>query len=215
MNDSYAKPFRQAIAVTGGIGSGKSRVARWLAGECNFSLFDADEEVRLLLDPGEQGWSHLRAWLSPDYFGDDDCLLKAKLRRAIFDDDTLRHLVEQDLHPLVLSNIQAKMAGSARPCLVEVPLLFEAQWQTYFDGVLVVYAPEAVCLDRVIARDGISEDQAMSAIRAQMPIIQKARLADYIVDNSGDWASTQQQLEETKSMLSHKYPEKKLDSHGG
>lgn len=215
MNALPVQPFRQAIAVTGGIGSGKSRVSRWLSQECNFTLYDADDEVRSLLDPGEQGWRHLRAWLSPDYFGADGRLLKAKLRQAIFVDDDFRHLVEHDLHPLVLANLQTKIVGSERPCLVEIPLLYEVQWQNYFDRVLVVYAAEPICRDRVMARDGISEAQAMAAIRAQMPIIQKARLADYTVDNSGSWSGTLEQLARIKKMFGHKYLEKKLDRYDG
>lgn len=209
------EPFLQAIAVTGGIGSGKSRVSQWLARECNFSLYDADDEVRNLLKPGEEGWCHLRAWLDLDYFGADGSLLKAKLRQAMFADDALRHLVEYDLHPLVLASLKSKITKSERPCLVEIPLLYEVHWQEYFDGVLVVYATEAICCDRVMARDGSSTDQAMAAIRAQMPVVQKARMADYTVDNSGSWSSTLEQLEKIKKKLRQKYLEKKLDSYDG
>ena len=213
MNARQVKPFRQAIAVTGGIGSGKSRVTRWLAQECNFSRYDADDEVRTLLNPGAPGWCRMRTWLSPDYFGADGSLLKAKLRQAIFVDDALRHLVEHDIHPLVLANLLAKAKKSERPCLIEIPLLYEAQWQNYFGGVVVVHAAESICRERVMARDGVSADQAMAVIRAQMPTNQKARRADYLVDNSGDWSGTLQQLEEIKKTLSCKYLEKKLDSY--
>lgn len=215
MNTQPKRSFFQAIAVTGGIGSGKSRVSRWLAQECNFPRYDADEEVKSLLNIGELGWSRLRVWLSPEYFGVDGGLLKAKLRQAIFVDAALRHLVEQEIHPLVLANLEAKIMGGRRPCLVEVPLLYEAQWQDYFDGVLVVYAAESICRDRLMTRDGILEDQALAAIRAQMPTSQKARLANYTVDNSGEWSATLPQLEEIKKMLGQKYLEKKLDSQVG
>lgn len=204
--------FQQAIAVTGGIGSGKSRVSRWLAEACNLPLYDADEEVKQLLRSGEQGWRCLRSRLSPEYFGDDGSLLKAKLRRAIFEDDALRHLVEHELHPLVLDNLLHKISLRCEACLVEVPLLYEAQWQRYFASVLVVYADEAVCRERVMARDGVSEDQVMAAIRAQMPLVQKRSLADYTIDNSGSWLATLKQLEQIKKMLGEKGMEKKLDS---
>ena len=186
------------MAVTGGIGSGKSRVAQWLAAACDLPLYDADEEVRSLLRLGEPGWQCLRARLDSDYFGLDGSLLKAKLRQALFADEIMRRAVEHDIHPLVLGNLQAKISGLKTPCLVEVPLLYEAGWQGYFALVLMVYADEPTCRQRVMARDRISEDQAMAAIRAQMPIIKKAHLADYTVDNSGTWAATVHQLEEIK-----------------
>ncbi len=213
MKEEVARRFQQAIAVTGGIGSGKSRVARWLAQGCDFPLYDADAEVRSLLNPGEPGWQRLRAWLGQDYFGDDGSLFKVKLRQAIFADEAMRLAVEHDLHPLVLSNLQTKISGVKGPCLVEVPLLYEAQWQDYFDSVLVVYAAEEICCERLMARDGVLEDQAKAAIFAQMPIVQKARLAEYVVDNSGAWTDTLLKLEEIKKVWSCKYGEKKLDSH--
>ena len=209
------QPFRQTIAVTGGIGSGKSLVSRWLATECNFPRYDADKEVSVLLNPGEKGWNRLRIWLSPEYFDVDGRLLKGKLRQAIFIDEALRHMLEHDLHPLVLAKLQAKISGGEQPCLVEVPLLYEVQWQNYFDCVIVVYAEELVCRDRVMSRDGMSEQQAMAAIRAQMPIGQKSLLADYIVDNNRSWPDTLLQLEELKKKLPHKYLKKKIDSHVG
>ena len=198
MKEEEVRPFPRAMAVTGGIGSGKSRVALWLAEACALPLYDADGEVRSLLRPGEPGWQRLRTRLGPEYFGVDGDLLKAKLRQALFADEVMRRAVEHDLHPLVLSNLRAKISGLKTPCLVEVPLLYEAGWQGYFARVLVVCADEPTCRQRVMTRDGISEEQAMAAIRAQMPIMRKAPLADYAVDNSGAWASTVHQLEEIK-----------------
>lgn len=209
MKEDLSGPLRRALAVTGGIGSGKSRVARWLARECGFSLFDADDEVRLLLNTGAPGWQLLRAWLSPDYFGDEGSLLKAKLRQAIFADEAMRQAVERDIHPLVLATLQVKVAGSTTMSLVEVPLLYEAGWQNYFVAVLVVSADESVCRARVMARDGIDELQALAAIRAQMPIAHKLHLADYAVDNNGAWSSTLQHLEEIKNMWRCQYGGKK------
>lgn len=185
---------REVIAVTGGIGSGKSRVARWLAAECAFALYDADAEVRSLLVPGAAGWQRLRTWLHPDFFAADGGLLKRRLRQAIFNDAALRQGMEHDLHPLVLANLQAKLAGREGPCLVEVPLLYEVGWQGHFDGVLVVYAPDTLCGERVTLRDQVPAAEAQAALRVQMPIQEKVARADYTVDNSGNWTDTLRQL---------------------
>ncbi len=201
MTEEDVRPFPQAVAVTGGIGSGKSRVARWLAEACALPLYDADAEVRSLLIPGEPGWQRLRVRLGSEYFGADGTLLKAKLRQALFADVALRRAVEQDIHPLVLAGLKAKISGLKTPCLVEVPLLYEAKWQDYFSVVLVVYADDSTCLARVMNRDGISADEARAAIQAQMPIMQKAYLADYAVDNNGVWSDTLRQLEKIKKAL--------------
>lgn len=199
-----------AIAVTGGIASGKSRVVDWLAQGGDFLSYDADAEVGSLLMVGGQGWCRLRSWLSSAYFADDGTLLKQRLRRAIFDDALLRRRVEADLHPLVLSNLQAMMVGSACPCLVEVPLLYEVGWQVYFDAVLVVYASESIASARLMARDGVSADQARAALQAQLPIQDKVGMADYVVDNSRGWSETLSQLGEIKKKLSSLVQEKSL-----
>ena len=199
-----------AIAVTGGIASGKSRVVSWLAQGGAFSHYDADEEVRCLLEPGGQGLRRLRSWLAADYFADDGTLLKPRLRRAIFDDPWLRGRVEGDLHPLVLANLQAKIAASGCPCLVEVPLLYEVGWQAYFDAVLVVYASDLIANARLMARDGVSADQAQAALQAQLPISEKVGKADYVVDNSRGWPETQAQLVEIKKKLMSFSQEKSL-----
>jgi len=213
MQVKSVSPWPGAIAVTGGIASGKSRVARWLAQEYGLPLYDADAEVRALLIHGAPGWQRLRVWLDQGYFGDDGSLLKGKLRQAIFADEALRLAVERDIHPLVLINLQTKISEGRRPCIVEVPLLYEAQWQGHFDSVVVVYADESICCQRLMARDGLLEDQAMAAIRAQMPLVQKARWADYVVDNSGSWPETMAKIADIKMLWCHNYGEKKLDSH--
>lgn len=198
MNVAVSGLVREVVAVTGGIGSGKSRVARWLADACRFPLYDADGEVRTLLVPGAAGWERLRTWLSPDYFAPDGGLRKGRLRQAIFNDAALRQAVEHDLHPLVLANLQAKLARRQGPCLVEVPLLYEVGWQGQFDGVLVVYAPDTLCGERVALRDQVSTVEAQAVIRVQMPIQEKVAKADYLVDNSGTWTETLRQLAEIK-----------------
>lgn len=199
--------------MTGGIGAGKSQVAHWLARECACALFDADAEVRALLVPGESGWQALRNFLPPLFFTADGLLRKDKLRQSIFADEALRRAVEQAIHPLVLASLQTKVSTAGGRCLVEVPLLFEVEWQEYFAGVLVVYAEESICRDRVMSRDGIRAEQAMAIIRAQMPMREKARLADYRVDNSGAWPETVRQLEKIKKKWLSQYGEKKLDRH--
>lgn len=189
------RPPHRAIAVTGGLGTGKSRVARWLAQKCHYPLYDADSEVKSLLFPGEAGWQRLRACLSVDYFAPDGVLLKGKLRQAIFSDTALRQEVERALHPLVLARLQEKMALCHGSCLVEVPLLYEVGWQGYFDTVLVVFAQDEICSRRVSQRDHVSVEEAIAAIGVQMPILEKVALADYTVDNSGAWSDTLLQLE--------------------
>lgn len=202
----------QAMAITGCIGSGKSKVAQWLGQEWALPVFDSDEEVRSLLTPGQRGWVRLREILGSVFFDADSRVNKLKLRQAIFADHTLRQTIEGTLHPLVLANLKEKTFQFTLPCLVEVPLLYEVSWQFYFSRTLVVYADTATCLKRVMARDGVTEAQASSALRSQLPIQEKIALADFAIDNSGAWEDTLHQLKTIKKIGIFSLGEKKLDT---
>jgi dephospho-CoA kinase len=78
--------------------------------------------------------------------------------------------------------------------IVEVPLLFEAGWQEEFDIIVVVSARPEQCLERLMQRDQVSEAEAAAALAAQWPLAEKVARARYVIDNSGDWAATQQLL---------------------
>jgi len=204
----------RAIAVTGSMGSGKSAVAGWLAQSWALPVYDADAEVKSLLTPGQQGWQRLRAILPPVFFDDESRLLKSKLRQAIFSDSALRRMVEQALHPLVLANLVQKTAGFTCPCLVEVPLLFEANWQSYFRAVVVVHADVKTCVKRITTRDGVTEAQALAALSAQMPIQDKIALADFCIDNGGTWSDTLAQIKGIKITGDPSFEKKTLDTLG-
>ena len=182
------------IALTGGIGSGKSSVAAWLRDNADFAYISADAVVAALLEVGSEGWQRLHTVLRADFFSATGQINKAELRAAIFRDPGLRTAVEEVIHPLVLEKIKAKVAalqaqGRAR-CLVEVPLLYEAGWQRYFNKVIMVYATDDVCAARLQGRDGVGVEEALAAINVQMPLKEKMFLADYTIDNSGQWSAT-------------------------
>ena len=182
------------IALTGGIGSGKSSVASWLRDNAGFVYISADAVVASLLEVDSEGWQQLRVVLKPEFFLAAGQIDKAGLRAAIFRDAGLRSTVEQVIHPLVFQKIREEVAelgsqGETR-CLVEVPLLYEVGWQQYFNKVIVVYAENAVCASRLQGRDGVGVEDALAAVDMQMPLKEKILLADYKIDNSGQWSAT-------------------------
>ncbi len=183
------------IGITGGIGSGKSRVCQYLAELSGWPLLDLDQICRQLLLPQAPGWQALRALLPAAFFTVNGELNRPKLREAIFADAALRQQVDSLLHPLAKQEMTAQAARLNAPLvLAEIPLLFEAGWQDSVSQIVVVYADEAVRLRRIMERDQVSEEQAKWAITAQMPLEDKARLADHCVDNSADWENTCGQL---------------------
>lgn len=185
----------EIIGITGGIGSGKSRVCAYLAELGGWPLLDADQICRQLLIPQAAGWTALRTLLPADFFTAAGELNRPKLREAIFADSGLRRQVDNLLHPLAKQEMLLQAAQQTAPLvLAEIPLLFEAGWQDSVSLTVLVYATEAVRLQRIMERDQVTEEQAWQAIAAQMQIEEKKQLADYLVDNSGDWQKTCAQL---------------------
>lgn len=185
------------ICITGGIGSGKSRVCKSLAGLLSASVVSADALCRDLLVVNGRGWREVRNFLGDEFFFSNGEIDRPRLRKALFSDPKLRKRLDDALHPLVRGELLLA-AGVAheqqRVLLSEVPLLFERGWQGDFDWTVLVFADEETCVRRVMLRDLVSEGDARLALAAQMPLQDKIRLADSVIDNSFSFAETLQQL---------------------
>lgn len=207
------------IGLTGGIASGKSRVAEILAGKLNCALIDADEICRRLLEPHAEGWQAFSSTFGVQYFDEDGAINRPLLRNELFTDEKFRQKVNNVIHPLVKKAIKVQMdhiveSEANSRVLVEVPLLYEVQWENLFDTVIVVYADHETCLNRLVERDGIKRSEAIKELESQMDLAEKVIMADYVVDNSGMLSDTYNQVGRLAELLKNngKEEEKKLDS---
>jgi len=183
------------VGLTGGIGSGKSSVARFWQERFGLVCIDADGICRQLLKPEASGWLAVVAAFGETFLAPDRTIDRPRLRAAIFGDSALRRQLDALLHPLVRKEVRRQIhQASGVRCLVEVPLLYEAGWQDEFDVVVVVYAPSGRCRQRLMARDRVSAEAADLALAAQLPLAEKALLAAHVIDNSGPWQDTCLQL---------------------
>ena len=189
------------IGITGGIGSGKSRVARYWSMAFRLKLLNLDGLCRQLLLKEKPGWLAIKNELGDKrFFTDTGELDRKNLRRAIFVDSALRDRVDRRLHPLV----KAKMADICRQndkgndnstlWVVEIPLLFEAGWQDEVETVIVVYADISTRISRIMDRDGVSEEEAFMAVSSQKTLEEKAEQADFVIENDDTWLSTCRQV---------------------
>lgn len=193
------------IGLTGGAGSGKSSVASFWGERNNIDVMDADEVCRLLLVPESKGWTSLKHILSEQYFQPDKTINRPLLRETIFAEDKLRARIDNAIHPLVhqeiFSTIKLLEEKGHKDFLVEVPLLFEAGWEEDFDKIIVVFAEQEKCMQRLLKRDNITKNQAEKMLRSQMPLDEKKLRADHVVDNSGPWSDTCAQLIHLEDLL--------------
>lgn len=195
------------VAITGGLGTGKSTVAKILASTLETTLIDTDQLCRLQMLPGTEGYEEFRRVFGQKYLQDNGTVDRVLLRRAVFEDNALREELESILHPIVRRQVAILCkAGSAESIVsvVEVPLLYEVGWQNEFDVCIVVYVPEDICVQRVKLRDTMTAEEIMLIIHSQIPINKKLDYADFIVDNSGIFVGTVQQTYWLAKMLTRK-----------
>lgn len=185
------------IAVTGGLGSGKSTVSKVLANAISADLLDTDELCREQMRPGMPGFVRCCQVFGTRYLQSDGSLDRQLLRQAVFTDNQVKKDLEKILHPLVRQQVAACTAHCAdhgRDLVVEVPLLFEVGWQNDFDVTVAVYVADELCRQRVAARDGLTAVEIGRVLAAQMPIADKIAAAHFVIDNSGTMVSTIQQI---------------------
>jgi dephospho-CoA kinase len=198
-------PRRPVIGITGGMGSGKSAVGRYLHQRFGGTFIDADAVCRELLERGAPGWEAFRETFGAEYLNADLSINRALLRRVVFSEKEARRRLESLLHPLAKEEIARRVgadSGSGR-FLIEVPLLFEAGWDREADRIVLVYADPESCRERLARRDLVSAGQAAAAIATQWPLAAKALLADHVIDNSGSWAATCLQVLHLGELLRH------------
>lgn len=191
------------IGLTGGVGSGKSTVARMFR-ELGASIVDADEATHAVYEPGTPGFNAI-----VDAFGDgyvrDGRIDRARLGDRVFKSRPDREILNAIVHPLVRQWMADKTAEAvergAEVVIQDVPLLFENGLQGLFSATVLVYAPPATQLERLLAQRGVDRERALAIIAAQMPIDDKRTLADYVIDNTGARQDTKRQVEEVWASL--------------
>jgi dephospho-CoA kinase len=180
------------VGLTGGIASGKSTLAAALR-ELGAAVIDADALARDAVRRGSPALARIANEFGPGVLGPDGELDRKAMGARVFADPAARERLEAIVHPAVRAGVAAETARLAADghalALYDVPLLFERGLDREVDGVVVVYAPPEVQLARLQARDGMTVAEARARLEAQMPIDEKARRADVVVDNSGDLAS--------------------------
>ena len=194
------------VGLSGGIGTGKSTVARYLAG-LGATVIDADSIVRELQAPGAPLLDEIADAFGAEIIDADGALDRAALADTVFRDPDARARLSQIVHPKVGAvmkerTARAQAAGAAL-IVLDIPLLFEGREigsggasTLPLDATVLVYAPEQAQIQRQMKRNGCDRDEALRRIRAQLPIEDKKALADVVLDNSGSIEETERQARE-------------------
>ncbi len=184
--------FKNAIVLTGGIGTGKSTVSSFLK-MFGYKVIDADELSKQIFENKKNTIKKI--------FGTDD---RKELRKIVFNNKEKLKILED----LILPDVKKEVLELAKkyekdnvPYFVDLPLFFEKQNYDEFDKVLLVYAPKELQIQRVMKRDNVSKEDALSIINNQIDIEKKKELADFIIDNSKDLKHLQREIENFLSKI--------------
>ena len=191
------------VGLTGNIGAGKSTVGRLFAAR-GVAVIDADDLLREVQAPGQPAHAEIaRAW--PQVVAPDGSIDRKRLGKIVFGDPAALRRLEAITHPRIQELSRARVAALAAAgqelAIYEASLLIESGRDKELDGLIVVTAPEATRIARVVARDGVGEEDVRARMRAQLPQEEKVRLATHLIDNGGDRAATEAQVDRVLAKL--------------
>ncbi len=189
---------RPVIGLTGGIGSGKSTVAKMLA-ELGADVIDTDKVGHDVYRPGTDGFRQVTAAFGPDIVAPGGAIDRRALAAKVFADPDALARLNAIVHPLIglavrdwLQRAQAEPATT--PIVVEAPVLMEAGWR-FFDEIWVVVVEPETAVARVTGSRDMTADEVRRRIAAQMSNAERERLADRVIRNDGDLAELRAQVE--------------------
>ncbi len=186
------------VGLTGGIACGKSTVARLLAGK-GALLIDFDELARKVVEPDQPAWQQIADTFGTDILHTDRTIDRTKLGAIVFRDKRKRAKLNSIVHPAIFAawccrTQEIKELKPEAIILSDAPLLIEEGMQSLFDLVMLIYVSEEEQMDRLMKRNGLSREEALHRLKAQMPIDDKLPVAQIVIRNQGT-------LEETRRIV--------------
>ncbi len=203
--------------LTGGIASGKSTVSE-LFREKGAFLIDHDLITRKVQEPGTVTWRAIVRSFGEGILNPDRTLNRERLGQIVFSDQDKLNLLNGIVHPAVRDEWKTEIARieGDRPDAViisDIPLLIEVGWCREVDCVILVLIPREEQVQRLMTRNGYSLEEARIRLAAQMPIADKVKYADFVIDNSGPLERTRREVDEVWGKLVH-LEQKKREKKG-
>lgn len=191
------EPALIIAGLTGGIASGKSTVAAFLA-EAGAIIIDADQIAREVVAPGLPAWKEICDHFGQGILDAQNQIDRERLGRIVFDNADARHTLERIVHPKVGHQIDTRLEQIARTApdsvvIMDIPLLFETGRTEGLSEIIVVHIPENLQKQRLMKRNGLNAQEAQARMASQMPLSEKAKKATIVIDNSGSIEQTRQQ----------------------
>jgi len=186
------------VGLTGGIATGKSTVSALLR-QLGCEIIDADLLAREVVEPGRPAWTTIVAEFGQDVVTGDGALDRKKLGALVFANPERRRRLEAITHPAIRERFQARLDelaehGFTGIVVFDAAVMIESGNYKNMDRLVVVVTDEPTQMARLRGRDGTDDAEGRRKIASQMPLSEKAKLADYVIDNSGDRHATAEQV---------------------
>lgn len=193
------------VGLTGSIAVGKSYVCEVLR-ELGAVVLDADQTSRDVVAPGTPGLSEIVSEFGPDVLLPDGSLDRAKLGSIVFGDEMKRLKLNAIVHPLVMAAQDAwlrerEVEDPNGVAVIDAALMIESGGYKRFDKLVVVWCEDGAQKDRLIKRNGLSEEEALKRIGSQMPQEEKKSYADFLIDTTAGFEDTRSQVEKVFAQL--------------
>jgi len=186
LKNPFGKTNIHIISLTGGIASGKSSASGEFK-RLGAAVIDCDAIARRMCARGGGALTRIARSFGAEVINKDGSLNRKKLGSAVFSDQLKRKKLEAILHPCIMEEVRGQLLALKNESfvIIDVPLLFETGLNRFADKVIVVWLPEKVQRERLRKRDGLSAREISLRLSSQMPLEEKRRKADYVIDNSG------------------------------
>ncbi len=194
------------VGLTGGIASGKSTVSRMFT-DLGVPVIDADVIAREVVASGSRSLVAIVNAFGEDVLTDEKSLKRARLGEIVFSDPSKKKILENILHPEIIAEQDRRLKdleleGRAPIAIVDAAVMIESGSWKRFDAIVVVDCDESQQICRLRRRNGMNEDEAIKRVNAQMPLSEKVKYADHVIDNRGSIDDTRKQVEELMKLLS-------------
>lgn len=184
------------IGLTGGIASGKSTVSNYLA-ELGAIIIDADKIAHEIMEKGKTAYWQVIEAFGREILAENGEIDRSRLGKIVFNNLEKKKILEEITHPQVIREMREKIEeyrAENKVIVLDVPLLFEAGLDSMVDEIWVVYVDRGTQLQRLMARDGLSYEEANKRIQAQMSLEKKRDLADFVINNKGNIEDLKRQV---------------------
>ena len=189
------------VGLTGGIVGGKSTVASMFK-DLGAKIVDADKLGHSVILPHRPAWEKITRLFGKDILRNDLTIDRERLGKIVFTNQTLLKKLNEITHPEIIKMIKKEIDlvkktthNQEKILIIDAALIYEAKIDRLMDKIIVVYINEDEQVKRLVKRDNLSKEEALQRIKSQMPMKEKVKIADYVIDNSNSLGKTKKQVE--------------------